>query len=345
MVFADLWSPQVCTNSIIISIRICADLSQLQATNREPPCSGFDTQAREESKTWLGSRGKKTWGGFTPTEEVAIAQFGTKVASIINDILKRYVKALRRKLRDDGPLQRMIDEDHIALVFSYLHEFHVQFEQSFGYMDEHPNALGSIADDTLRIRTTAFGAKLVAGLMMADRIQAAKLRQYQERKRIGFLEVDLENIPKDRKDCPVCKEEMSVKSPDGTQESCLHLVICCGQYVGETCLKTWLHAARNEGMTKASCPNCRYIFPPAFMEKLLGPEDESEEYYSSDDFEIAESIAPEFVNLITPSSSPQIQLDPNQESQVELAVTAAPAMVADSGHMEIDLEIPSDDDF
>lgn len=84
------------------------------------------------------------------------------------------------------------------------------------------------------------------------------------------------------------------------------------------------------------------------MEKLLGPEEESEEYYSSDDFEPAPSMDPEYqriINLITPSSSPQIQLDPNQESQVELAITAAPAIVADSGHMEIDLGALSDDEF
>lgn len=84
------------------------------------------------------------------------------------------------------------------------------------------------------------------------------------------------------------------------------------------------------------------------MDKLLGPEEESEEYYSSDDFEPAPSMDPEFqriINLITPSPSPGVQLDENQESQVELSNNAARAMVADGGRMEIDLGLLSDDDF
>lgn len=388
MVFADEWAPLVGFGTHIyedLSFRL---LSQLQAVNKVPPCRGFERQAREESRKWLARYGKKSWGDFTPTEEAGIAQFGSKIASIINDILRRYVRALRRKLRKDGPLKRMVDDESLALIFIYLHEFHCQYEQCFGYMEAHVNALGEITvNNIVRIRTTGYGAKLIAGLMMADRVQAAKLRQINELERVSLLQVDIKKIPKDSKDCPVCKEEMGATNIDGTQESCIQLVICCNQYFGEACLKTWLSAARNGGRTRASCPNCRYQFPQSFMDKLLGPEQEPEADSSSDDFEPAPSTDPEsqqIINLITPSPSPQLQLDLNQESQVELATspalawytefqqtinptTSSPpsqiqldptqesqlevatttmtAIIAEGGHMEIDLGPQSDDEF
>jgi hypothetical protein len=348
-VFAEVWAPLVGVDTHGCKHWIFGLLSQLQATNGIPPCRGFETEARQQTRDWLGRYGKKSWGDFAPTERVGIAQFGSKVASIIEDVLKRYIKALRRKLREDGPLQRLVDDDQLALIFRYLHEFHFRYEQSFGYTEEHINALGDFTpDNILRIRSTGFGAKLIAGLMMADRVQAARSRQYKERERVGFLQVEVEKIPKDCKDCPVCKEEMGVMNLDATQESCIQLVICCGQYFGEECLKTWLSAARNGGRAKGSCPHCRYIFPQAFMDKLLGPEQESEEDPSSDDFEPAPSIDPEYqqiTNLLTPSPAPQIQLDPTQESQVELATTTMTATIADGDHLEIDLGPMSEDDF
>jgi len=244
---------------------------------------------------------------------------------------------MQEKIRTEREFRRVGQFQHVTLILQYLQDFTRQYEEAFGYMEENHNSdLGVVSDGTVTIKSTGYGAKLVLGLMMGDRVQVARNIRKNERYLIGLLEVDKTDVLKeDEKHCPICQDEMGVENLDGVKEACVEMAICCGQYFGEVCLKTWFSEHSNDGSTKTTCPYCRFNVPQPLLYKFLGWDDDEHDGYNTDDNDPAQVTAPEyqqFVNLLSPNSSPQIQLDPNQESQVEIATEAATS----SGFMELD---------
>jgi hypothetical protein len=311
-----------------------------QIVNQQPLCPGFDAQARQESKAWLETRKKKSsWGKLTPAEQIIISQFGSKIESIIRNVMRRWNRAMQEKIRTDREFRRIGQFQHVTLILQYLQDFNRQYEEAFGYIEEKKNSdLGVVQDGTVIITSTGYGAKLVLGLMMGDRVQVAREIRKQERYLIGLLEVDHTGLKEDEKHCPICQDEMGVENLDGVKETCVEMAVCCGQYFGEICLKTWFSEYSNDGSTKTTCPYCRSNVPQPLLYKFLGWDDDESDGNDTDDNDPAQLIAldyQQFVNLLNPSSSPQRQLDPDQESQVEVAIEAAAGVP-----MEID-----NDDF
>jgi len=95
----------------------------------------------------------------------------------------------------------------------------------------------------------------------------------------GFVEVPIESVEADSQKCPICHDRMGVANEDGITEAPLGMVICCGQVLGATCLRTWLRElASHSGRGRESCPHCRYLLPESFVRKLY----EGHEYERGD---------------------------------------------------------------
>jgi len=203
---------------------------------------------------------------------------------------------MRAKLLAEAPLRPLKEREHVDLIMDYLKIFHEEYERLFGLMEDcrpHSSAaggggviadspdggnnngsLGVIKDNTVYIRSTGYGAKVFLGLLMADRLHVVERTRKEERERLAYETVDISELPEDGKYCPVCQDLLGVQTPEGTIEAPIKLLICCGQVIGETCLKSWLGEWVND-QQKNSCPCCRFQFPKSFLEKLFKDEDGS----------------------------------------------------------------------
>ena len=144
------------------------------------------------------------------------------------------------------------------------------------------------------------------GLMMADRLHVIDKLRREERERVAYEPVLTSDLPADSKNCPICQDPLGTVNPEGSSEQALKLIICCGQVIGESCLKAWL-AQSGRGFRK-NCPTCRFQFPPSFLEKLFnGEEPWLDEEGSDEDDELEDAIvvdAREVVDLVSPSPQP-----------------------------------------
>lgn len=72
------------------------------------------------------------------------------------------------------------------------------------------------------------------------------------------------DIPKDKKDCPTCHEEIGQsKCADTTG---IKMNICCGQIIGESCLKAYLPHPRE--FVRHPCPLCGTKLDTSFIGTL-----------------------------------------------------------------------------
>jgi hypothetical protein len=235
--------------------------------------------------------------------------FGKTVALILRDTLKRWGKAMRAKVRSDPELRPIKEAQHVNLIMDYLKVFQHGYESKFGLMEETKQSVQcEVRDNTMHIRTTGYGAKVFLGLVMADRVHVVDRKRRHEREKIGFVAVDPSKLPADSKDCSICQDAMGVQTPEGEKESPVKLVICCGQIVGEECLKTWLNEVAYGDILRETCPVCRYKFPAAFLEKLFGEQEEEDD----EDVDIEEPTvqlptrrAQSVIDLVGPSPSPE----------------------------------------
>jgi hypothetical protein len=273
-----------------------------------PLCKGFTMAAREQAKAWLYYQKLSEFGSLSPSEEVITHQFGATIETLIKKTLKNWAKALRAKIRVDGPYKSLKEREHVQLIMDHLMKYHDCYEALYGLMeDSRLGQLGHIKDNTVYIRSTGYGVKVLIGLMMADRLHVIDKFRREERERISYESVPASDLPDDSKNCPICQDPLDTETPEGTSEQALKLIICCGQVIGESCLKAWL-AQSGRGVRK-NCPTCRFQFTPGFMEKLFEGEEpwlEGEDSEEDDDIEDAIVVdAPAVVDLVSPSPEPQ----------------------------------------
>jgi hypothetical protein len=222
----------------------------------------------------LIQKSSDVYGLLTPTEERVLGKFGENVLYIFRKLLKHWARAMLDKVHEDSGLRPIKEREHVGLIMEYLQKFQNSYEERFGKMEtgKSPSAFGEIKDNTVFIKSTGYGVKVVLGLLMADRMHVIQKKRKLEREIIGFMEVEVENLEHDSKDCPICQDPMGVESPDGAKETPLRLVICCGQVIGSHCLKTWLTVMVFDNH-RDSCPICRFKFPLSFLENLFTPEE------------------------------------------------------------------------
>lgn len=141
-------------------------------------------------------------------------------------------------------------------------------------MAEHPKPLPKhIHDGTIHIASTGQGAQVLLGLILSNRAAVADKHREWYRLDIGFLPVNVNELPQDSKDCSICRDPLEVENEEGRSEDAIRLIFCCGQVIGRRCLEEWLET--ND--VKASCPNCRANFSTSFIHKLLELGNDGEE--------------------------------------------------------------------
>ncbi|KFY03283.1 hypothetical protein O988_01580 [Pseudogymnoascus sp. VKM F-3808] len=91
--------------------------------------------------------------------------------------------------------------------------------------------------------------KMLVICMVTDRIHALDELRNERRQQIGATLVNIEDLPSDAKDCPICRETLGVQNELGELELPVRLVSCCGQYAGERCLQEWYQSLEGR-----SCP-------------------------------------------------------------------------------------------
>lgn len=105
--------------------------------------------------------------------------------------------------------------------------------------------------------------KMLVICMVTDRIHALDELRNKRRQQTGATLVNVEDLPSDAKDCPICREAFGVQNEQEEIESPVRLVSCCGQYAGERCLQEWYRSPQG-----LSCPLCRRTPSSSFFEKL-----------------------------------------------------------------------------
>jgi hypothetical protein len=230
-------------------------------------CKGFNKESRDAAKKWLYSQKTRSWEILAPTEQVIVERFGSTVEYIVKDVMQRWSVDLEKLLNVDTRIRRLKEEKHVNLILHYLDVYTELWEDKFGIMEEVEGEIKG----TVFIQSTGYGVKVLLGLLMADRLNVIDFIRREERLRIGFEMVGQETLAEDAKMCPICQDEMGIQNSEGFNEAPLTLVICCGQAIGEQCLKTWLGFPVH-GQLKTTCPCCRFKFPEPFLQKLFGDE-------------------------------------------------------------------------
>lgn len=234
--------------------------------------TGFTPDAREESKAYLYVQTREeAYGKFTPVEQILLRKFGTNMTRIIEQVLKMWAHAMLAKLREEPGLRPIRERDYVNLIMGYLKLFQQYSEDKFGKMEDGlpPSVFGEIRDNTVYIKSTGYGAKVVLGLLMADRMHVVEKKRKRQREKIGYDEMDVSEVEHDSKDCLICQDPMGVETAEGTKETPLRLVICCGQIIGQACLRVWLSELASGVAYRRSCPVCRFKFPDSFLAKLF----------------------------------------------------------------------------
>jgi hypothetical protein len=71
--------------------------------------------------------------------------------------------------------------------------------------------------------------------------------------------IDVEYIPKDHRECPICQEEMEKPQPDGIPAE-RALKLPCAHVYGEDCLKEWIRSWDPDSPKFSLCTLCREDF-------------------------------------------------------------------------------------
>jgi len=294
-----------------------------------PLCKGFTIVAREQAKAYLYTQKLSGFGKICPSEEPVVRQFGATVERLIKRTLRRWAEAMKARLERDGPYKPFKDTEHVQLIMDYLRKYHNSYEARFGAMEEagQGGQLGHIKNNVVSIRSTGYGVKVLMGLMMADRLHVVGRIRQEDRERVAYEQILASDLPDDSKNCPICQDPLDTITPEGTSEPALKLIICCGQTIGQSCLKSWLGRSGN-GVRK-NCPTCRYPFPPSFLEKLFDGEEpwrDAEGEADDEDMEDAIMVANQrdIVDLVSPSPSQEPEPAPALVPAQAAAEAAAP---------------------
>lgn len=151
---------------------------------------------------------------------------------MIKDNLKEWAIDMKAELHQFPGLRPIRQQEHVVLIMRYLTRFQKEYEQKFGETGDTLGPLGKIENNTVYIRSTAYGVKVFIGLLMADRLTSIEEKRRKERIRISFREVSPSQLALDSKNCPICQEELGQENEEGSKEAAIKLVICCGQLFG-----------------------------------------------------------------------------------------------------------------
>ena len=110
----------------------------------------------------------------------------------------------------------------------------------------------------------------------------------------------VDSLSEDGKHCSICQDPMGIANAEGVKEAPIKLVICCGQVIGERCMRMWLQEFCFPDIQRDSCPVCRFVFPGKFLDKLFGREDENWSNTAE-----GNKDQKEIINLVSPSLSPR----------------------------------------
>jgi hypothetical protein len=279
---------------------------------------------RDQSKAWLNMQKNSAYGLLSPPEQTVIDQFGSSVKLIFTDILKRWARVMRQKLRKEPGPRPIKEREHVDLIMEYLRQFQNAYEGVFGSIEDgKPTTFGEGKNSTVYIRSTGYGVKVLLGLLMADRLHVVERKRREEREEISFIKVEASCLPEDSKVCPICQDEMGIKTPEGTVEDPLRLVICCDQHIGESCLKAWLgEQLLGYDQPRDTCPVCRFTYPSSFIEKLFDGDDESQNEGDGEDTLLAEGST--MIGLTSPSPEYEASRRRVAPEDLERAVFMAP---------------------
>lgn len=251
--------------------------NSVKGVDEGPLFPGFTTEAWKKSREYITAiSAPSKYGRLTPVEQEVFTQFGPVVLFILKDSLKEWADDMWENVRKVPALDHISPRVQYKLIEQYLIYFQELYEQAFGLMGDNEK---TITDGKVSLKSTGAGVKFVFNLMLLDRIChiLSKHERERERKlrnaRIGFEEVDVAELPDHSKDCPVCLDPIGAENLEGVTESAIKLVICCGQILGQLCLKKWLNEVNSHNQFINSCPMCRSEFSHAFIGKLFPGEE------------------------------------------------------------------------
>jgi hypothetical protein len=247
---------------------------------------------------------------LTPFEIPIITQFGTTVLTIFKRTLKTWASTMLTALAKTHHNAKVDMKVHVDIIMDHLRNFQRQWERVFGLMESGAGSEGS--GNEVRILSTGYGVKVLLGLVMADRLSVLDRLRKIERKKIGrglahpplFVELPPDEIPEDRKICPICQD--GIGDGNHVDTTGIQLTVCCGQVVGDGCLRYWLR--REEGReSKRSCPCCRFLFSKGFLDRLLmGYESKSKVDPRDEDGEGGGHVV---INLLSPTATPEPEIE------------------------------------
>jgi hypothetical protein len=273
-----------------------------------PLCKGFTADARRENKLHLYSKPLSSFGQLSPSEEPFTSQFGSTMQKLMKETLADWVVAMRNRIQECGPYKELRDRESVVIIMEHLRSYHEKYESIYGHMEEQV-FWGKLSDNSVHIRSTGYGVKVLLGLMIADRLHVIDRLRREERERVCFERVDSSDLPADSKNCCICQDPLDTPTPEGLSEQGLKLIICCRQVIGENCLKSWL--ARSGPSIRKNCPNCRFNFPLCFLVKLFGDEYsldvDSEEEEEDPEGSILVEPPAEVIDLVSPSPEPELE--------------------------------------
>ena len=188
---------------------------------------GYTSETRRQSRVFLHT--EQLYHKLTAIEEPLLAQFGSEMAQIIRDVLSNWAKATQEMIRSLPGLRPIYVIEKVDIIMEFLMKYDQQYVLKFGWMDNFSvSPIGEVKDNTVCIRSTAYGTKIFLGLLMADRIQIMDLKRRDERERIGFEELINSELAEDSENCPICQEVMGVHTPKDTKKfrsSLLYVVV------------------------------------------------------------------------------------------------------------------------
>ena len=283
---------------------------------REELCPGFTPENRALAKACLtASNDPEKCAYFTPHELPIIAQFGSNVSSLLKRTLKIWAKALLASLALTRPFVCIRAQTQVETIMRYLRLFQTSWEKIFGVMPGEPGDVLGARDGKVYIESTGYGAKVLLGLMMADRLSVVDTLRIRARENVGhFREVCPGDVDEEHRVCTICYECIGHMEDGCGDRTGIQMITCCGQVIGGECLRFWaktmVKANRADRRKKPpSCPHCREEFDDGFLAKLFNG------YW--DGYDLKQRVEKavdghQAINLVGPAPTP--------ESEVELVI-------------------------
>jgi hypothetical protein len=215
-------------------------------------------------------------------------KLGNYVTAIMMELLPRWTNA-QIKLNEALPFTKpvKVSLENIQIIEKYVRLFEHKWEDIFGKMDGTNMVWLPLHEQQPFYHSLSTGdaAKNFFRQMLLTRLQTMEKRRVVWRDMIGFKDIPLSELPKDVKECYICRQPLGVPDENGEIEMPIRVLACCGNYFGGNCLRRWYGEFEN-----AKCPLCKWTASATFLAKLCyeGMEDENE---SDDDLDEESALA------------------------------------------------------